>query len=499
MNPGLKRVWSAARSGLCVAAGLAASLGSVWAGTISGTATIRERIALPPDAVFEARLLDASAPGGPELQIAAARKPAGQSPIRFEIPFDSTQVQPGQRYIVRATVSARGQVLYSAEPPAGVRLDDADPPVQLVLVAGGGTVGGLASPPAGSVGPAPVQATALPAVLSALPARYLGNVEAGNNTQRWTLDLQADGRWQMRTEGLKWFDRSRSDESGNWAWDARQQRLVLSGGRESPRLFDVAGTGGLRVLDREGRATAAGAGEVLLRQAVAPLPGAPAVPVTPVGPAPQSSALSGMFVYLADAARLTLCADGRSLPVAMEGDFRALENAYRAARPQAGQALYIEIQGRIVQRPSAEWGRPAEATVLVDRFATIRPRESCGQPNATSPLRGTYWRLLRLNGQAVVVVDRQREPHLIFATDTLQVSGSGGCNRFSGQIEGNSDRIAMKQIAATRMACAAGMQLESAFFDALERAQRWRVTGSQMELLDNAGRVLAAFEAVALR
>ena len=35
-----------------------AAIAPVWAGTLEGTATYRERIALPPDAVFEAVLED---------------------------------------------------------------------------------------------------------------------------------------------------------------------------------------------------------------------------------------------------------------------------------------------------------------------------------------------------------------------------------------------------------------------------------------------------------
>jgi hypothetical protein len=34
------------------------------------------------------------------------------------------------------------------------------------------------------------------------------------------------------------------------------------------------------------------------------------------------AALTGMFSYMADAAIITLCADGRKLPVAMEADYK---------------------------------------------------------------------------------------------------------------------------------------------------------------------------------
>lgn len=345
----------------------------VQAGKLTGTALIRERIALPPDAEFEARILDASAPGGPELPVAAMRKsPAGFPPWRFEIEYDSSQVQPGQRYIVRATLSVRGQVLFSAEPPIGVNLDGADAPLQLVLVSPG--------------------ASAMPGV-----------------------------------------------------------------------------------------------------------PNSPAGPGLVPPPASQTTRLTGMFTYMADAARITLCNDGRSLPVAMEGDFRALESAYAGARPKPGQAVLVVVQGKVAQRPSAEWGRPSEPTLVVDRFEQVRPRETCTQRVVDSPLRGTLWQLIQLDGQRVTPASGQRMPQLTISADGTQVSGHGGCNRMSGPVEIRGDRISFTQLASTRMACPAGQQLESAFFDALERSARWKVSGDQLELKDSRGRVLARLQAAALR
>jgi NlpE C-terminal OB domain len=46
-------------------------------------------------------------------------------------------------------------------------------------------------------------------------------------------------------------------------------------------------------------------------------------------PSPEPrQARTGMFTYMADAAVVQLCADGARLPVAMEGDYQALEAAY---------------------------------------------------------------------------------------------------------------------------------------------------------------------------
>jgi copper homeostasis protein (lipoprotein) len=66
--------------------------------------------------------------------------------------------------------------------------------------------------------------------------------------------------------------------------------------------------------------------------------------------------IGGMFVYMADAARLTECRTGRSFPVAMEGDYRRLEKAYLEARQGPGQPLMMTFEGSIEERPRAEGG-----------------------------------------------------------------------------------------------------------------------------------------------
>ena len=88
----------------------------VWAGTLQGTATYRERIALPPDAVFEAVLQDVSRADAPaEVLGRATIDPAGQSPFRFQIAYDDAAVQAGRRYVVRATVRHQGRLLFTTD------------------------------------------------------------------------------------------------------------------------------------------------------------------------------------------------------------------------------------------------------------------------------------------------------------------------------------------------------------------------------------------------
>lgn len=103
-----------------------ASTGSAEA---KGVASYRERIALPPDASFEATLEDVSRADAPAQVIGRARiDPAGQPPFRFTIQYDPAQLQPGRDYALRARVSRGGELLFTTDrhyavPPSGSEID----------------------------------------------------------------------------------------------------------------------------------------------------------------------------------------------------------------------------------------------------------------------------------------------------------------------------------------------------------------------------------------
>ena len=117
-----------------------------------------------------------------------------------------------------------------------------------------------------------------------------------------------------------------------------------------------------------------------------------------------------------------------------------------------------------------------------------------------SPLRGTYWKLVRLGDNPVAAATKQREPHLIFAADALRVAGSDGCNRMTGSLELDGDRLRFGRMASTQMACVDNNDQQTRFFsEALKHVERYRIRGSHLELLDETGAVRARFEAVALK
>ena len=80
---------------------------------VQGTVTSRVRVALPPNAVVEVKLLDVSlqdvAAVTLGLQIIETR--GRQVPIPFQIPYDPAWIDPMGRYAVQARVTESGQLL----------------------------------------------------------------------------------------------------------------------------------------------------------------------------------------------------------------------------------------------------------------------------------------------------------------------------------------------------------------------------------------------------
>ena len=462
--------WRAvAARALASLAWLACSIAS--AGSLPGTATYRERMALPADAVFEAQLQDVSRADAPATVLARARlEPAGSPPFRFEIAYDDAAVQPGRRYVVRATVRHGDRLLFTTDKVYPV-LDGRNAPLDMLLVSARGDRPSEAA--TGSLGK--------------LPASFEGELPGAGNPIVWHVDLLPEGRFRIRLTHVGRPEPNRFDDIGRWVLEPATGRIVLRGQREALVYLAPLDSGAaLRKLDSAGKPIESAHNDRLAR-----LP--QFAPIEPRLP------LAGMFNYMADATGITLCADGQRLPVAMEGDYKALEAAYRSAATKPGQPLLASFDGVIVQRPSMEASQPPRATVIVERFGNVWPRETCGNALADSPLRGTYWKLVRLDDSPVSAGARQQEAHLIFANDAPRLGGSGGCNRLTGAFELEGDKLRFSRMAGTMMACPEGMEQEKRFIDTLGQVERYRIRGSHLDLLDAQGVTRARLEAVALK
>jgi len=321
--------------------------------TVTGEATYRERIALPPNAVFEALLEDVSRKDVPAEVIARTRveKP-GQPPFRFSIAYEPARIVESHSYSVRARVTVDGNLMFTTDQAYPVLTQGrGDTTPAMLLRRASGSAGG------GGAGGVP----------GALPASFVGVLPCADCPGiRYTLNLFAGDFYFLRLTYLERAKAKPFDSIGRWTLSGNGSMLALTGARGSTERFAVKDTEILRKLDMQGREIASKFNYDLRRastfEALEP-----------------RLAMSGMFRYMADAARLQECQTGQRWPVAMERAYKALEASYLQARRQPGEELLVDIEGRIAMRPKAD-GDGETATVVVERYRDIRPRETCGSP-----------------------------------------------------------------------------------------------------------------------
>jgi heat shock protein HslJ len=108
-------------------------------------------------------------------------------------------------------------------------------------------------------------------------------------------------------------------------------------------------------------------------------------------------------------------------------------------------------------------------------------------------LRKSTWTLVELNGHPAGMGAGGQPATLQIAAD--RASGFAGCNRFSSTYEMSGATLRFTAPVSTRMACAAGMELEVAYLNAIAATRSYRTIGGTLELLGAGGAVLARFNA----
>jgi copper homeostasis protein (lipoprotein) len=203
--------------------------------------------------------------------------------------------------------------------------------------------------------------------LPLLPAAFVGELPCADCPGvEHQVELFEDGSYFHRQT---FVDREhRFDDVGAWSFDGETGVLRLAGELGSPTFFELGPPDRLRLLDREARRIESELNYELR------------LSVDAVTLEPKLS-LTGLFRYMADAALFEHCASGARWPVAMEGDYLALERAYLAARTEPGGPLPVRVEGRIASRPPME-GDGTRPTVVVEQFVEISPADGCAEGRA---------------------------------------------------------------------------------------------------------------------
>ena len=188
-------------------------------GQVKGTATYRERIALPPNAVFEATLQDVSKADAPAEVIGQTRiERPGNPPIRFEITYDPARIIPRHRYSVRARILVDGKLFFTTDQHYPVLTSGKGNEVALLLRRAG------SSPPVG--GGAGPWARSRSTFTGDLPCADCQGI-------RRRLELFPDETFFLRMSYLGNGGDANSDDIGGWTLASDRRTLVFHGGREA--------------------------------------------------------------------------------------------------------------------------------------------------------------------------------------------------------------------------------------------------------------------------
>lgn len=89
---------------------------------LTGSVAYRERVALPPDAIAEVSLLDATAQdvAAPVIATTTVRSEGKQVPLAFTLHYDESRIDKTHLYTVRAVIKSGPQLLWTTDIVRGV-------------------------------------------------------------------------------------------------------------------------------------------------------------------------------------------------------------------------------------------------------------------------------------------------------------------------------------------------------------------------------------------
>ncbi len=112
-NPGRRISRRALLGGAAAAIVMPSGIASAAAKTLRGGVSYRERIALPPHAILEVRLLDVSLADAPATTLAVTRvKTRHRMPIPYRLRFNDRQIKPGRSYALQARITVDGKLWF---------------------------------------------------------------------------------------------------------------------------------------------------------------------------------------------------------------------------------------------------------------------------------------------------------------------------------------------------------------------------------------------------
>ena len=284
------------------------------------------------------------------------------------------------------------------------------------------------------------------------PSSWRGQIPCADcDAIETVVTLYPDGTYRIQGSHLGTGGRGDtiSTDFGRWTHADNGSRVHLHGTGSAPGRYAVDSDGALRMVDADGSDIEPAASYRLpaLEEAVT---------IT------YPSRLVGAFTYMADAAIFVECESGLQFPVDMSADYRALESAYGAARGD-GKPVVVRLKGHLDERNVGE-GDGMALALVVDSMDSIQPDDGCEAQRTLDEIAEGEWRLIALSGagsgagaagssgEPVAVSDSSRATFSWNRGET-RISGSGGCNQYSGRGVMRGTTLVGAPVAATKRAC----------------------------------------------
>jgi putative lipoprotein len=119
--------------------------------------------------------------------------------------------------------------------------------------------------------------------------------------------------------------------------------------------------------------------------------------------------------------------------------------------------------------------------------------------NPLAELNNTYWKLTELNGNPVVMGEKQKkEAYLQLVSEGAKVRGFSGCNNFNGIYVVKGNLLEFGRIAQTKMMCMGGMETEQAMMTVLSATAYYSISEERLTLLNTEKKPVAKFQATYL-
>lgn len=425
---------------------------------LDGTLAYRERMALPPQVVVSAQLFLPNSDVSFASSLAYAQ---GQVPVPFRIHYLAKDAENASVQL-RAALMHENDALFATAEPVSVSLDSEISPAVV-----------LQRSLPGEADPAPLM----------VPAQFKGKRQNKQNSTEFTLYLEPDGLYLLNQSK----DGKETLTGGSWKQIDRNHTLQLAQASGSPLSASLRPAGSLLLTT-----PAAPGGEVELKPIVAALPQTP-------------FRIRGIFHMNKGQALLRECTTGLEYAIKTSSQaYDTLKAAWDKGKSEDG--LLVEVEGVLRYRngapaPTTDVHSPRkgeqDAHLLeIAQFMGAYPGQTCDKPYALASLENTYWRLISVKGQAAQTFPDQTEPHLILRSKK-EAAGSDGCNNFFMQWQSKGSEISFKAGGSTLMLCPQGEEQSRQMLDSLTKANSWQITGSVLELRQDA-KPVATFEAVAL-